>query len=47
MLAGGEKQNFNEQAAGREIKQIYLYPSDQPPNMHIKFRHGRTASECL
>lgn len=47
MLAAGVKQNFNDQAARREIKQICLYPSDQPPNMHIKFRYGRIASDCL
>lgn len=44
MLAAGVKQNFNEQAAGREIKQICLYPSNQPPNMQLKFIYGRITS---
>lgn len=47
MLAAGVKQNFNEQAAGKEIKQICLYPNDQPPNMHMKFRYARIACKRL
>lgn len=47
MLPAGLKQNFNEQAASREIKPIFLCTSDHQPNMHIKFRYGRVASECL
>lgn len=47
MLAAGVKQNFNEQAAGRKIKQVCLYPSNQPPNMHIKFIYGRITSKRL